>query len=303
MPASDTALPLRIGARTVWTLRRRLVRRRMTLEEALAGRLPALSPPEPDCDGYMLTGLPSAEAERLCEETDDFRPFVRQRYQRSFARLDLGFDAYIAGFSSKSRSTIKRKVRKLAERSGGALDVRAYRTPDEIDEFHRHARLVSARTYQERLLGAGLPAGPEAVAESRALAGRDRLRAWLLFLEGRPISYLYAPAEGDTLIYAYLGYDPELAGWSPGTVLQLEAMRRLMEEKRFTLFDFTEGEGQHKRQFATGSVDCVDLLLLRRTLANLAIGRALNGFDGAVALAKRAMTVAGAGRLVRRAAR
>jgi hypothetical protein len=74
---------------------------------------------------------------------------------------------------------------------------------------------VSALTYQERLLDAGLPAGPEALERMRALARRDQMRGWLLFVDARPISYLYAPAEGDTLIYAFLGYDPEFAELSP----------------------------------------------------------------------------------------
>ena len=152
--------------------------------------------------------------------------------------------------------------------------------------FHRDARTVSAKTYQERLLGAGLPDGPEALAGMQVLARRDAARGWLLFVDGEPVSYLYAPADGETLIYAWLGYDPAFADFSPGSVLQLEAMRRLMAEGRFRLFDFTEGDGQHKRLFATAAVDCVDLLMVRPTLANLAVAGALNGFDGAVALAK-----------------
>ena len=35
--------------------------------------------------------------------------------------------------------------------SGGALAVRRFRTPDELTDFHRIARAISARTYQERL--------------------------------------------------------------------------------------------------------------------------------------------------------
>jgi CelD/BcsL family acetyltransferase involved in cellulose biosynthesis len=83
-------------------------------------------------------------------------------------------------------------------------------------------------------------------------------------------------------------------------VLQVEAMRQLMEEGRFRLFDFTEGDGQHKRQFGTGSVDCVDLLLVRPTVANLLAGHALNGFDSAVALAKRATARLGIEKFARR---
>src|SRR3546814_19032209 len=91
------------------------------------------------------------------------------------------------------------------------------------------------------------------------------MRCWLLFVDDGPISYLYSPAEGDTLIYAHLGYDPAFSEFSPGTVLQLEAMRDLMGAGRFRLFDFTEGDGQHKRQFGTGTLECVDLLLLQPT--------------------------------------
>lgn len=300
MPASDTALPLRIGARTLWTLRRRLLRRGLTLAEALAGELPALPPLAAGEDGYLVTALPATLLDALARRHQRLRPFVRQRYARSYAELGLGFDAWLAGLSARSRSTLKRKARKLADRSGGALDLRSYRTAAEMAEFHRLARTVSARTYQERLLGAGLPDGAEALAEMQALARRDAARAWLLFVDDEPVSYLYAPADGDTLIYAWLGYDPDFAEFSPGSVLQLEAMRQLMAERRFALFDFTEGDGQHKRQFATGEVACVDLLLVRPTPANLATAWALNAFDGAVAAGKRLVAALGADKVARR---
>jgi hypothetical protein len=67
---------------------------------------------------------------------------------------------------------------------------------------------LSALTYQERLLDAGLPA--DALGEMQDLARRDAARAWLLFIDGRPASYLYAPAEGAALRYAYLGYHPTM---------------------------------------------------------------------------------------------
>jgi CelD/BcsL family acetyltransferase involved in cellulose biosynthesis len=294
---TDTALPLRIGARTLLTLRRRLIRRRLSLEEALAGARPALSPLAADEHGYLVTALPEALAVRVAGASGLSR-FVRQRYKRYFARLDLGFESYLATFSAKSRSTCRRKLRRFAERSGGEIDVRAFASEEEIASFYQEARALSARTYQERLLDAGLPEGEEALDAMRALARAGAARGWLLYLDGRAIAYLYAPSEGATLIYAYLGYDPEYADLSPGTVLQLEAMRLLMDEGAFALFDFTEGEGQHKKLFSTGSVDCVDLLLVRPGLANFAIGYALNGFDGAVALAKAMVRSIGAGRLV-----
>lgn len=297
--AATVALPMRIGARTIAEVKRRLVRVPLSLADGIAGRTPGLPALPRDADGYFVTALPSQALKPLLHRYPALRPFVRQRYRRSFVSLGQGFEAYMAGFSSKSRSTLKRKRRKFADLAGGALDVRRCHAPGDVEEFHRHARAVSALTYQERLLDAGLPDGPEMVAGMRTLAERDALRAWLLFLDGRPVSYLYAPAEGETLIYAYLGYDPEFAHFSPGTVLQMEALRELMAEGRFALFDFTEGEGQHKRQFETGALECVDLLLLRRTPDNLAAGAALQLFDAGVASAKRAVRAFGLEKLAR----
>jgi CelD/BcsL family acetyltransferase involved in cellulose biosynthesis len=298
LSASETILPFRVGARTLGTLRRSLVRRRVPLEAALAGEMPELPPLARDEDGFLLNALPAHLGGPIASETG-LRPFVRQQYRRSYARLDQDFDAYFAGFPAKSRSTCRRKLKRMAERSGGAIDVCCYRGVEEIERFHAEARALSGRTYQERLLSAGLPDGNEALAEMRALAARDRVRGWLLRLDGRPIAYLYAPAEGGTLLYAHLGYDPDHADLSPGTVLQLEAMRQLMEERRFRLFDFTEGDGQHKRLFATDAIECVDLLLVRPTARNLLAAHALAGFDRGVALAKTGVAAVGLARIGR----
>jgi CelD/BcsL family acetyltransferase involved in cellulose biosynthesis len=281
------ALPLRIGARTVGRVKRRLVPVSVSLEQALEGQVPELAPLTDCADGYFIRSLPADRLQALTAAQPKLRLFVRQHYRRSYASLQGGWETYLGTFSGKARSTLKRKARKLAERSGGQLDLRLYRSPAEMDEFYRHARTVSAKTYQERLLNAGLPAGESFMNELRQRAGQDAMRGWVLFFEGEPISYLYAPAEGATLIYAFLGYDPDHAEWSPGTVLQFEAMRQLFEEGRFSLFDFTEGEGQHKLLFGTGTVECVDLLLVRPTLRNLAAGNLLNGFDAGVERAKR----------------
>ena len=87
----------------------------------------------PGADGYMVNALPTARLASLAAAHPDLKPFVRQRYRRSYASLEGGFDAYLAGFSARSRSTLKRKARKLAERSGGAVDVTAqYRGAERV---------------------------------------------------------------------------------------------------------------------------------------------------------------------------
>jgi len=298
--ARDVKLPLRIGARTLGHVRRRLARVRIGLEAALTDVVPALPALETGADGYLVNGLPDVWVEKVCGT--GLRSWVRQSYRRHYAPLSGTHDDYLAGFSAKTRSTLKRKLRKFADAAGG-LDVRCYRTPEEVEAFHGLARSVSALTYQERLLGAGLPEGETARAELAQLAAADLVRGFVLFAAGRPVAYLHAPAEGETLLYQHLGYDPAFASLSPGTVLQMEAMRMLIEEGRFAWFDFTEGEGQHKALFGRGEIASVDLMLLRPTLSNRIAGHGLARFDRSVGLARTAAARLGVERLARRLAR
>ena len=274
------ALKFQVGARTLASVRRRLVRIGLSLDEVLAGHVPAL--PASDGDGYLVTSLPVDLAERVRGERHV--TMVRQRYTRFYTDLTIGHDAWLAGLSGAARATLKRKTKKAA---AAGMEVRAYRTAEAFADFHPLARAVSARTYQERLLDAGLPEDATAVAHLAALAADDRLRAWLLRIDGAPVAYLCCTAQGSALRYDHVGHDPAWSDLSPGTVLHAAAMRDLFDD-RFARFDFTEGEGQHKRQFATAGVACVDLLLLRPTLANRATLAALAAFDGAMAHAKRA---------------
>ncbi len=288
-------VPLRfqVGARTLASVPRRLVRVGLSLDAVLADEAPVLPALPADADGYLVTSLPLTAF-------DGFDPkgllrMVRQRYLRYHADLAIGTEAWLASLSGSARSGLRRKAKKLAAVSGGRLDIRAYRTPAEVAVFHPLARAVSATTYQERLLGSGLP---DDAAHFALLAGQDRLRAWLLFVDGAPVAYLCCSAEGDSLRYDHVGHDPAHNDLSPGAVLQLEAMRTMFGD-RFARFDFTEGEGQHKRQFATAGTACVDLLLLRPTLANHALIAALGAFDGAMARAKRAAAHAALRRLAK----
>ena len=278
------AAPMRleIGARTLLTIPRRLLRVAWSLDDVLAGSIRPL-PPLGRADGYFLTSAPEALLGAL--STAGFLIHVRQRYTRWHVDLTMGHAAWQAQLSANARASLRKKTKRLA--SDGMVDVRAYRTPAELAEFQSLARPLSAMTYQERLLDAGLPDTPAFQALATLLAEQDAVRAWLLFHEAAPVAYLWCGAEGDTLRYDYVGHDPAFAHLSPGTVLHAEAMRMLFDD-RFARFDFTEGDGQHKRQFATGGSPCADVLLLRPTLANRAASLTLAGFDALVAAAKRA---------------
>ncbi len=284
MMLRETDIAFRIGCRRVFGLTRKLVIASYSLQDILTGRRHQIGHLPDGGQGYRLQSLPAGEIAAVKRMFPNMIAHIMDGYPRYFIEMDGSYDEYLSGFSGKTRSTLRRKVRKFAALDGrDKPDIRTYHDPSQIADFFKLASGLSAKTYQERLLDAGLPASSEDRDHAIGLARENRLRLFLLFSGGKPVSYLYLPVEGDTLIYAHLGYDPSYAKHSPGTVLQMLALEELFAEQRFSYFDFTEGEGPHKRLFATGHVDCATLLLLENGMANRLLPAATGLLESAVA--------------------
>lgn len=258
---------------TLFKIHRRLQVRAFGIKDRQVG-LDALPPAGDPADGLMLRSIPlvgpddAADIASVEVQGRRLLRYVIQRFPRYVIDMSQDFDSYRGKFSGKTRSTISRKIKKFTEFSGGELQWERFSRPEDLERFWRLARTVSAKSYQERLLDVGLPEDPAFFSEARRLAAADLVRAFLLFDRGRPVSYLYCPVEDGVLIYAYLGYDPEYIRHSVGTVLQWLALESLFAERRFQYFDFTEGESEHKRLFATGSLSCANIALLNRSVSN-----------------------------------
>ncbi|WP_425450070.1 GNAT family N-acetyltransferase [Virgifigura deserti] len=218
--------------------------------------------------GLFLKSYPVAQPLAAISRVKGGLCYIPHQFHRYYIDLTGSFDTYQGKFSSKSRSTIRRKLRKFAERSGGSIDWRQYRTPEELEVFHAGACKVSALTYQERLLNAGIPRNSAFRERMARLAAQDRVRGYLLYLDGKPVSYLYCPIEDNVLIYQFLGYDPAYASLSPGTVLQWCVVESLFAEGCYRAFDFTQGEGDHKRFFSTDSNLCANIVVLPSSPTN-----------------------------------
>jgi CelD/BcsL family acetyltransferase involved in cellulose biosynthesis len=285
---AGTAIDFTLGSRRLLSVPRELSTWAFSLDDVLSGTLPATPPG--GRDGVRVLSAPTDQLTAVSARYPGFIAGGRQDYRRHYIDMALGFDAYLARFSGKTRSTLRRKAKKLAEDAGG-YNVTEHRTPAEIEAFLDAALPLSATTYQARLLDAGLPGDPAARRAMLEAAEADLMRAYLLHAGGKPVAYLSLPVVGGTLVYAYLGYDPDWARLSPGTVLQMDALERLFAEDRYRWFDFTEGEGAHKAMFGTHSAACTSVVLLEPTLANRTLLGARAGFDagvsGAKALAER----------------
>lgn len=257
-----------------WTLFSLSLNMQVREEKLLVDTPPVDAPSLPidelmeNSQGFLIRGLPVVtELPAICS-IDDYLCYVPLQYQHCYVDFGISFENYQKKFSSKTRSTINRKIKKYTEYCGGNISWKTYTLPNEMREFFRLARAVSKLTYQERLLDAGIPDSEDFICQAESLAAEQCVRAYILFDGERPVSYLYCPVHDGVLIYAYLGYDPDYMQMSVGTVLQWLAIEQLFNEGGFRYFDFTEGQSEHKRLFATHQRHCANVFLVKRTLRN-----------------------------------
>lgn len=270
-----TSLGYRIAIFTFWYWRfDALAYDRHFTELKVGDALPA--PPGDGSDCYLFHSYPISEVPPALRVEGGRLIYTPKTFPNYFVdlALDGGFEQYLQGFSSKTRSTLRRKVRRFAEAGpDGTLDWRVYRTPAEIDQFLGAAVGLSERTYQARLLDCGLPTEPEFRESALDLARQGLAYGFMLFLGSRPVAYVFSQRRGGVVSYDYVGHDPEFNSLSPGTVLQYQLLEYLFSDPDANVFDFTEGEGAHKALFATGHRLCAKSLVFPKEFRTGALVR------------------------------
>ena len=223
--------------------------------------------------GFIVYGHPTTRELPMVTMCGPVVRFVNLQYERCFVTLDGSYEDYLRKFPSKRRSALRAKIKKLFALPGEKVEMREYREEGEMDEFHRLACELSARTYQERLFGKGLPATPEFGARLRELARLGQGRGYVLVQGAKAIAFLYAKIDAaGRIAYDYVGYDPDYRDYSPGTVLHLLILERLFAAKDSRVFDFGEGDAEHKRFLANGTARCADLYYFPPNPRALALG-------------------------------
>jgi CelD/BcsL family acetyltransferase involved in cellulose biosynthesis len=221
------------------------------------------------------------------ETVGNYVAYTMSDYEHCYINLQYSFAEYQSRFSSKTRSTISRKVKKFAAQCNGSMRFERSVKPSELRSFHQLARQVSVLTYQEKWLDLGLPDDEAFIRGMMANAEADCVRAFLLLDADKPVAYLYCPIVDGTVEYAYLGFDPSYAERSPGTVLLWLSLESLFGERTFSLFDFTEGSSPQKQLFSTDRVFCRNRLYLRRGFLREGLLRTHYVFDqGSVELGR-----------------
>ena len=164
--------------------------------------------------------------------------------QRHRIRFPATVEDWWAGFSAKSRQTLRRKQRKL-----GDVEVIEVRREDQVADFLEAAHEVSRRTWQSGRLGLRIRNDEQEQRLFGFLAARGALRSYLLQTADGPAAFLVGTQFRGVLQYEEVGYDPALSRWSPGEVLLALAVERMLADHPPEVLDFGGGHADYKARF------------------------------------------------------
>jgi CelD/BcsL family acetyltransferase involved in cellulose biosynthesis len=181
------------------------------------------------------------------------RLFVRPSEPSRLVRTDGGWDAYLASRRSKVRREWRRKQKRLEAQ--GRVEIVTATDPETAERVIDDVLAIEEKSWKldgdngktvHRHITAFYP------ALTRSCADRGWLRLHVLYLDGKPIAYLYGVLFRDLLYALWTSYDGEYASLSPGIVIVLHGLRRAFEEG-VPVVDFLGAETRWKIEVSDGT--------------------------------------------------
>jgi len=218
--------------------------------------------------------------------TRKLMPYIPQKPVEHFLiSMPASFDEYMGKFSSKTRNTLLRRIRKLERAVEGKLRLERITEESQVDEFVNNAVTISKKTYQWHLLGLGLREPDRMKTDLKFQTGRGWARCYLLWCDKTPTAFMLCRQDHVACYYIDVGFDPDWTQYSAGTVLQLLVLQDLFMFNKPAVFDFGSGAGEHKRLFGNMSYEEADVYLFQRKpypLLACVVNRAVSGASASV---------------------
>ena len=148
----------------------------------------------------------------------------------------------------KNRKRLRNEMRRLQKSCSGNVAIKIFRERGQIDEFWRDAYKISKKTYQYAL-GGSFVNNIETPHLLTFLADRGWLRAYILYLEEKPLAFDLGYLHKNTYYDKNTGYDPKYKKFGVGTILLLKIIEDLCSDCHIHYIDFGAGDSAEKRRF------------------------------------------------------
>lgn len=183
-------------------------------------------------------------------------------------RLDLRqtWPAFLSSRGRNLRANLRAARRRLE--SHGSVRLICAETPNEIETAFETFLEVQSRSWKHaERIGLSQSAAYRECYRSfvMAMAREGRARILVLYAGERPAAATIAVTTGDVYHSAQIAHDRALDKASPGTLLEALELERLMEERRFSTYDFLGAALNNKRRWADDLRPTNRALLLRHS--------------------------------------
>jgi len=189
---------------------------------------------------------------------------------RNFHSLELSrtFDNYLKKFKSKTRNTLKRKIKKLNKYSKGNLKLERIESKDQVDSFLEQAVLVAKNSWQENKIGTRIDRSDKRKTKLIDLTERGILRSYILKCHKKPCAFVLGYQYKSVFHYVEIAYNHEYQKFSPGTVLLYLLIEDLHTYNSPDILNFGIGDAAYKNEFGNTHGADASVLILRNTLSN-----------------------------------
>jgi hypothetical protein len=133
---------------------------------------------------------------------------------RWFMNFPRGLEAFFWSLKRSQRSKLRRKYRQALKRFGGGMQVRAFRMTEELEQVIREMDEI-ARKSVKRQLGFGFFDTPQTREQLFVEAMQGWLRIFVLYVDGKPVSFWKGTLYKRCLQADYAGFDSAWSALSP----------------------------------------------------------------------------------------
>ncbi|HXV59057.1 MAG TPA: GNAT family N-acetyltransferase [Vicinamibacteria bacterium] len=221
-------------------------------------------------------------------------------FHHRFATVPEGYESYLRNLGARTRSDLRSTRKKFYAHVGDSGRIRCFRDPSEVGEFLSDATAISRKTYQHRLLGAGLRDPGKLERRYRSTAELGWFRSYVLYAGKEPVAFQVGHVYRGTFHAQEIGYDPEWARYHVGILLHTEILMDLSTgASGVKRFDFGNDDSLHKQRLSTDSRREGYFYLIPATLRGAIMAKSMHATNGASAALGAILGRFGARRRVR----
>jgi len=197
-------------------------------------------------------------------------------YLRCKIAWDGSFERYLASIGYTSRKDLRRTLKKFEKSDNLRVELRRYRSEDEVAAFLEDAIPVSDKTYQKQLLGIGLSDDDRLEVKLREAARKGYFLGHNLYLNGKAVAFHYGYNYNSTFYMIDGAYDPAWAKHQVGVVIFCEVLKDIEKHgDRITLMDYMYGGGTYKERSSNLKMPERHYYLIPRTLFGAVLAKSL----------------------------